>query len=363
MSTPPLSRDLTRSVLAILLLGLLIGGSFWVLQPFLPALVWAAMIVVATWPLLRKVQAHLGGRRGWAVLVMTLVILVIIILPVALAIVQIVDHADQITRLTREFTTRSIPPPPEWVARIPLAGARIAAEWQELSTTGPSWLTARVEPYAGRIATWVASHAGTFGLLVVHLLLTVALSAILYASGETAANGVRKFARRLAGDRGQHTVDLAGAAIRAVALGIVVTAIVQSVLGGIGLAIAGVPYAAALTALMFMLCLAQLGPTLVLAPAVIWLYWIDHTAWATVLLVWAIIVGSLDNFLRPMLIQRGADLPLLLIMAGVIGGLLAFGIVGLFVGPVVLAVTYTLLGSWMNEGPDADNPPGASKPG
>ena len=362
MATPPVSRDLTRSVLAILLLGLLIGGSFWILQPFLPALVWATMIVVATWPVLRIVQARLGGRRIWAVVVMTLVILVIIILPVALAIVQIVDHADQITRLASEFT-RSIPPPPEWVSRIPFAGARIETEWRELSVAGPSSLTERVQPYAGRIATWVAGQAGTFGLLVVHLLLTIALAAILYARGETGANAVRRFARRLAGDRGHHTVELAGAAIRAVALGIVVTAFVQSVLGGIGLAIAGVPYVAVLTAVMFMLCLAQLGPTLVLAPAVVWLYWTDQTAWATVLLVWTIIVGSLDNFLRPMLIQRGANLPLLLIMAGVIGGLFAFGIVGLFVGPVVLAVTYTLLKSWMDEEPDADDPRGASKPG
>ncbi len=352
---PPPSRDLTRVLLAVALLTLLTVGSFWILQPFLPALVWSTMIVVATWPLLKAVQARLGGRRGWAVLVMTLLMVLVVVFPLALAIEQIASHSDEITRWGRSTAGKSLPPPPEWIDRIPMAGERIKALWQDVAAGGPDSITARIEPYAGRIATWVASQAGNFGLLVIHFLLTILLTAVLYAHGETAARGVRRFAQRLAGDRGHSTVVLAGAAIRAVALGLVVTAFVQSVLGGIGLAIAGVPYAAVLTAVMFIFCLAQLGPSLVLAPAVIWLFWIDATGWATFLLVWSIVVASLDNVLRPMLIKRGADLPLLLIMSGVIGGLFAFGIVGLFVGPVVLAVTYTLLKAWMEEVADPDS--------
>ena len=125
---------------------------------------------------------------------------------------------------------------------------------------------------------------------------------------------------------------------------------------------AGVPAAAVLTAIMFMLCIAQLGPALVLFPAVIWLFWSDQTLWGSVLLVWSLVVVTLDNFLRPILIKKGADLPLLLIFAGVIGGLVAFGIIGLFIGPVVLAVTYTLLGAWVDGG--EPNPAGeaAEKP-
>jgi predicted PurR-regulated permease PerM len=161
---------------------------------------------------------------------------------------------------------------------------------------------------------------------------------------------VIRFGRRLAGDRGESVVLLAGQAIRAVALGVVVTALVQSAASGIGLAVCGVPYAVLLTAVIFMLCIAQLGPMLVLLPAAGWLYWSDEPVWGTVLVVWALLVGVLDNVLRPMLIRRGADLPLLLILAGVIGGLISFGIIGLFVGPVVLAVTYRLLGSWIAEG-------------
>ena len=166
----------------------------------------------------------------------------------------------------------------------------------------------------------------------------------------------RRFGRRLAGERGENSIVLAGQAIRGVALGVGVTAIVQTVLGGIGLAVAGVPFASLLSALMLMLCIAQIGPMLVLLPAVGWLFWTDATGWASFLLGWSLLVGSLDNFLRPMLIKRGADLPLLLIFAGVIGGMLGFGLIGIFVGPVVLAVTYTLMLAWIEDALGKDEP-------
>jgi predicted PurR-regulated permease PerM len=139
-----------------------------------------------------------------------------------------------------------------------------------------------------------------------------------------------------------------------VALGVGVTALVQALLGGLGMAMAGVPFAGLLTAVMFMLCIAQVGPMPVLLGAAGWAFWDGSTGWAVFLVVWALVVGTLDNFLRPVLIKMGADLPLLLIFAGVIGGLFAFGLVGIFVGPVVLAVGYTLLEAWMG---DIDLPP------
>jgi predicted PurR-regulated permease PerM len=149
---------------------------------------------------------------------------------------------------------------------------------------------------------------------------------------------------------------LSGKAIRGVALGVGVTAFVQSFLGGIGLAVTGVPAAALLTAVMFILCIAQVGPVLVLVPATIWLYWKVGTLWGTVLLIWSLIVGAIDNFIRPVLIRKGADLPLLLIFAGVIGGLMAFGIIGIFIGPVVLAVSHTLLKAWISGGEQEGEP-------
>jgi predicted PurR-regulated permease PerM len=180
----------------------------------------------------------------------------------------------------------------------------------------------------------------------------VVIAAILYARGETAARAVRHFARRLAGERGVNIAELAAASIRGVAMGVVVTAVLQSVLGGIGLAVVGIPAATLLTALMFLLAIAQVGVVPVLLPAVAWLFWSGATGWGVALLVWTVFVGTMDNVVRPWLIQRGADLPLLLIFAGVIGGLFAFGLVGIFIGPVVLAVTYTLVKVWMAEASD-----------
>jgi predicted PurR-regulated permease PerM len=175
------------------------------------------------------------------------------------------------------------------------------------------------------------------------------IAAVLYAKGETAARGVKRFAVRLAGARGEPAVVLAGQAVRAVALGVVLTAIIQSALGGIGLVVAGIPLASILTGVMFFLGVCQIGPLPVLLPAIAWLYWRGDPFWGTALLVWSIPVGLLDNVLRPVLIRRGADLSMLLILPGVIGGLLAFGIIGLFIGPVVLAVAYTLLTAWVND--------------
>jgi predicted PurR-regulated permease PerM len=211
-------------------------------------------------------------------------------------------------------------------------------------------------PYFKTVAGWVVGQAGGLATFFFHLLLTVVLSVLLYSQGEMALAGLRAFAIRLAGPRGDQSVTLGGQAIRAVALGVVVTAVVQSALGGIGLFVAGVPFAGFLTSLMLVLAIAQIGAGPVLLLALGWLYWSGHTWTAMMFLPWALFVGILDNVLRPVLIKRGANLPLVLIFAGVIGGLVAFGIVGLFVGPVVLAIAYTQLSAWVNEGVPAAEP-------
>jgi predicted PurR-regulated permease PerM len=358
MALPPGSRDLPRIAFGVLLIAALLGGSALVLLPFLPALLWATMIVVATWPLMLKVEAMVGGRRSLATLVCTLLLLLIVFAPLIAAVVTVVDHADVFKQIS--FTDLSLPPPPAWVGQVPFVGERVAAYWNEVAQGGAEGMVVRVAPYAAKAGTWLVGQIGTVGGLVLHLVFTVTICAILFMTGETAARGVRRFFTRLLGEQGDATVVLAGASIRAVALGIVVTALVQTALGGIGLLAAGTPYAALFVAAMFVLCIAQLGPMLPMLGAVGWFYYTGQNVTATLLVVWTLAVGSIDNVLRPMLIRRGANLPLLLIMAGVIGGLFAFGIVGLFVGPVVLAVSYTLLAAWVDE---QDKPEPAPAPG
>ena len=354
-------RDLMRVIFAVLFVSALIGMSFWILKPFLGAAIWAATIVVATWPLMLSAQERMWGKRGLAVAAMTLLLLCVLILPLWLAIDTIVTNVDPIAAWVKSLSTLTVPAPPAWLGALPLVGEKAVQAWEAAAKLGVQEFLVKAAPYAGGTFRWFAAEVGSFGIVIVQFLLTVVLSALLFVSGEGVAAGVMRFGHRLAGERGENAVRLAGQAIRGVALGVVVTALVQSVLGGIGLAVAGIPFAAVLTAVMFMLAIAQVGPLLVLVPSVIWLFWNDRTGWGSFLLVWTVVVGSLDNVLRPILIRKGADLPLLLIFSGVVGGLIAFGLIGIFVGPVVLAVAYTLLAAWVNDG-RLDEPAGAAAP-
>ena len=342
--------DLVRTMLAVLSIAGLIAVSLWILSPFLPALIWATLLVVATWPVMLAVQQRLWGSRALATIVMTGALLMMVFVPLALVVATIVENADELGARMQTLTHASVPAPPVWVEGVPLVGQKISTEWQKISALSSDELRGRIAPYAQDAARWILARAGTLAMFFLHLLLTAIIAALFCYYGETVAAGVRAFARRLAGSHGDHSVILAAQAIKAVAMGVVVTALVQAVLGGIGLYFAGVPLAALLTALMFVLAVAQIGAAPVLVLAVLWLYWQDNTLTTIVFLIWALFVGSIDNVLRPILIKRGADLPLVLIFAGVIGGLIAVGIVGLFVGPVVLAVAYTLLTGWVKEG-------------
>ncbi|MEJ0002782.1 MAG: AI-2E family transporter [Pararobbsia sp.] len=297
-------------------------------------------------------QKRLGNRRWLATTIMLIGLLIVIVLPLYQAISTLALHAGDIMDSIKALPNYALPPPPGWVADIPLVGARAAQEWQKLSDAGPGGFLATIEPYVTIAARWMLSHAAIVGAFVIHMIITLIISGVLYMQGEAAAGLVMRFANRVANERGTAAVRLTGLAIRAVALGIVVTAITQSALGGIGLWISGVPGAGILTALMLMFCLAQIGPLPPLLGGIIWLFWHDMHVWGVLLIIWTVLVTMLDNVLRPMLIRRGVDLSMLLIPSRACSAaMVAFGIVGLFMGPVILAVTYTLLGAWISDVP------------
>ena len=343
------SGELARSALQLLALGGLLLTSLWIVQPFLVAGTWATMIVVACWPLLLRAQGWLGGRRGPAVALLTAILLLVLVVPSYLGVRAIVENAHDVAELSQSLAGWSVPAPPEWVGRVPLVGERVDTEWRAIASEGPKELAERITPYARDVARWLVSQVGNIGALLVQFLLTVVLAAILFANGESAASGIERFASRLAGTPGQKAVRLAAQAVRGVALGVVLTAVLQSFLVGIGFVVVGVPFAAVLTVLSFMLSVAQIGPLPLLIGAVVWTFSQLGGGWGSAYLVWALLCATIDNVVRPILIKRGADLPLLLIFAGVIGGLFAFGVVGLFIGPVVLAVGYMLIADWMSD--------------
>ncbi|WBM69031.1 AI-2E family transporter YdiK [Buttiauxella sp. WJP83] len=348
-------KDLLQILLSVLFISVMIIACLWIVRPFVLGFAWAGTIVIATWPLMLRVQKLMWGKRSLAVAVMTLLLLMLFVIPVALLVNSLVDNSGPVIAWA---TTGNMELPKfEWLNSIPLIGNSLYSGWNTLVDSGGSAIMAKIRPYIGTTTTWFLGQAIHVGSFLMHCGLMLLFSVLLYAKGETLGNGIRHFSFRLAGKRGDAAVLLAGQAVRAVALGVVVTALVQSVLGGVGLAIAGIPNATLLTVVMLMCCLVQIGPLLVLIPSIIWLYWTGDNTWGTVLLVWSCVVGTMDNVIRPVLIRMGADLPMILILSGVIGGLIAFGMIGLFIGPVLLAVSYRLISVWMHEAPPPQDDP------
>ncbi len=345
-------RDLTRTLLGVLCIGLLIVAALWIVRPFVAAAIWAATIVVVTWPLMLRVQARLWNYRPLATAAMIAVLVLLFVLPLSFAVATIFANADTIVDQVRSIASTPIPPPPQWMVRLPLVGTALATTWANASAAGVEGLLTDLVSYAGGFTAWLLAELGNAGYLIIQLLLIALFAAFMYLYGERYASTLLRFANRLGGPRGESLITLAAHAIRGVALGVGVTAVIQAALGGIGLAVAGVPFAGLLTVLLLILCIAQIGMLIVLIPAVLWVFWSGQVATGLLLLIWSVAASMLDTWLRPVLVSRTANLPLLLIFVGVIGGFLAFGLLGIFVGPVVLAVAYTFLTTWI-DGPAA----------
>jgi predicted PurR-regulated permease PerM len=347
-SVPP-KVDLLGAALRLLAIGLLVVGVVIVLRPFLPAILWAVIIVVATWPLLLALERRLHGRRTLAVTLMSTGLFAVVVAPISLLLATLITRLPELRDLVLGWLRGPLPAPPAWLAKLPY-GERMVAEWQlALARNAEDWAN-WFAPWAGRGATWLSTHLGTLGGLTLEFLLTLFLVVVLYAHGEPLAVRAQRVARRIGGPRGEESALLAVSAVRAIAMGVVLTALVEALLCGLALWIVGAPAVPLLTAAIFLLCVIQVGPVPVLVPVMAWLFVNDHIALTLFLAAWAVAMSVGEGVARPLLIRRGARMPFLLILAGVFGGLLAFGIAGLFVGPIVLAVMLRLLERWVADG-------------
>lgn len=352
----------TRIVLGAMTAMGMVLCSLWVIRPFLPATIWAITIGVTTWPLLLRIQKVLWGSRALAVTVTSLVALMVYVLPIWLATTTVLTHTAELKALADSTLAFRIPPAPEWLHSLPFIGQKAGLWWQQIENVGLPQLANRILPDTGKLISLGLDYAGSFGMLAIQFLLTLIILAALHSRGEAAANLVMNFGYALAEERGRQMVLLAGRTIRGVAVGVTVTALVESTVGGVGMAITGVPWASILTAITFIACLLQAGPGVTLIPAVIWMFFFHGAGPAIVLLGFTILAIVVDNLLRPFLIRKQANVPLVLIMVGVIGGLTAFGLVGIFVGPMILSVTYTLVKSWLADAGTPVAGPGTSQP-
>ncbi len=324
---------------------LLVLGCFLILRPFISAALWAVILCFTTWPLFSRLETLLGGRRSLAAFIATLALAAIIVAPVAILGATLADNVSALIAATQRLVHEGPPAPPSWVADVPLVGGRINAYWKVLNESSSARLAelAKLLPTAKRLL-FGGGRAVAEGVLQIALSLLIAF--FFYRDGEAVANRINAAIHRVAGDEGTRLADIAGATIRAVVYGILGTALLQGLLAAIGFLIAGVPGATFLGFVTFIFASLPGGPPLVAAPAAFWLYREGSTGWAVFIIVWGFVVGALDNVVKPLLISRGGTTPLILVMLGVFGGAMAFGLIGLFLGPTLLAVGYSLIEEW-----------------
>jgi len=316
-----------------------------VLRPFISAALWAVILCFTTWPLFLSLEEMLGGRRTLSALIATLFLAAVIVVPVAILGATLADNVSALVSASQKLIREGPPSPPDWVASIPLVGSHIADYWNYLNQGSSVRLQelARLLPAAKVIALWGGSALAE-GIFQITLSLIIAF--FFYRDGHAAAGQLQLSLRRIAGERGDRLLDLAGATIRAVVYGILGTSLLQGVVAAIGFGIAGVPGAVSLGFVTFLLSLVPGGPPIVAAPAAFWLYRQGSLPWAIFMMAWGLMVGMLDNVVKPLLISRGGSTPMILVMLGVLGGALAFGVIGMFLGPTLVALGYSLFEQW-----------------
>lgn len=329
------------------LLAFLVYWSFVLVRPFIPMLVWSMVLAVALYPPYNWLAVHLGDRPKLAAAIVTVVSLAIIIGPVMWLGYGVIDGLQDFARELGAGTL-TIPPPPEGVRDWPLVGTQIYEIWNRASTN-LGLVLKQVAPHLKPLAGPVLAFAGSAGLGTLKFVASVVLSGFLFHYGPGLVAAIKKMQARLVTQRSQDFVALAGLTIRTIAQGVIGVAVLQALLAGIGLKLAGVPHPGVLAFLVLVLAILQVGSAIVLVPVSIWIWATKDFAVALPLTIYLLAVGLADNILKPILMGRGLNTPMLVIFIGVLGGMLAHGIVGLFVGPIVLAVSWELMMAWIRE--------------
>jgi predicted PurR-regulated permease PerM len=345
-----------RSILVLLVLGLFIGVLA-VVKPFTIAILFGAALATATWPI-RQTLVRQGLGRGATAAVLLLLSLVLVVLPM----LAFAPHlADQMVRGTQRVQSyfAATPEPPAWIKAVPLLGRRLGAVWDRIVEVKGS-LRALLEPYTANMEQLMIGAARALADSLVQVILSLLVATMFWTNGDGLVSVLHDALRRLGGPIAERALDVAAGAIRGVAYGIIGTAAIQAVLLAFGLAVAGVPGAAMLGFVAFLLAISQIGgPLLVLiwGGAAWWLFAQDQQVWTVFMIIWGVFVSAVDNFIKPWLIGFGIEMPMSLTILGVFGGFLAFGFLGLFIGPTLIAILFTLLQAWrtaLSEQPAAE---------
>ncbi|KAF1032103.1 MAG: putative transport protein YdiK [Pseudomonas sp.] len=334
-----------RLLVQILLL-VLFGASLWVMAPFWSALFWGAVLAFASWPLMRLLTRLLRGRESLAASILTLGWMLLVAVPLVWMGFNLADHVRDAVGLIKDIQVDGLPAAPAWLGSIPVVGDRLVTLWNSIDQQGAA-LVVSVKPYLGQVGNWLLARSAQVGGGILELTLSLVFVFFFYRDGPRLAMFVHRLLERLIGDRAGYYIELVAGTVQRVVNGVIGTAAAQGLLAVIGFLIAGVPGALVLGSITFLLSLIPMGPPLVWIPATAWLAWKGDYTYAVFLGVWGtFIISGVDNVLKPYLISRGGNLPLVIVLLGVFGGLIAFGFIGLFIGPTLLAVAYSLLMDW-----------------
>ncbi|HEY3642689.1 MAG TPA: AI-2E family transporter [Xanthobacteraceae bacterium] len=336
---------LERAVLLLLLAGLVIGVLA-VLRPFTTAILFGTILAIAAWPL-RDFLLRRGLKRGLDATLLLLLALAVVVLPLMAVAPGLGERLTQgASRLQDYFA--SAPQVPSWLTGLPIVGERLARIWNQ-AMLAEGGIRALLEPYSAALRQMLVGAAGALAQSVLQIILSLVVATFFWVSGDALAATLRDILRRLGGETAAAALDVAGGAVRSVAYGVVGTAAIQAVVMAIGLAVAGVPGAVLLGFVTLLLALSQIGGPLIIAVwggAVVWLFGQDQQGWGVFMIFWGLVVTVIDNFIKPFLIGFGVAMPLSLTILGVFGGFVAFGFLGLFIGPTLIAIAFTLLEAW-----------------
>jgi len=332
-----------EAIFALAALALVAAGCLLVLAPFLSAVLWAVVITFSTWGVFERVNRLVRGRNTIAAGVMTLLLAAIFIGPFVVVGLSLGENTEALSQAIQRLKERDAAEPPEWLAGLPLVGPTLAELWGQLAADSGK-LLAYVRQYAAPVGKWLVEAGIAFGTGLLHLSLSVLTAYFLYRDGDYVAARFRAGMGRIGGSRAHHLIEVAGNTVKGVVHGIIGAALAQGLVAGFGYWLANVPGPFLLGLLTCFLALIPVGPALIWIPATFWLFHQGEIGWAIFMGVWGVLVISgIDNVVKPYLISRGGALPFILVLLGVLGGVLSFGVIGIFLGPTLLAVGYAIL--------------------
>ena len=342
------SKRIIDTALRLGLVALLVLWSFAIFRPFAMPVLWAGIIAMAVYPLFLRFEGLLGGKRKLALTLFTLLGLALLIVPTVMLSTSTASTVQSLSTKLEEGTLQ-VPPPPASVAEWPLVGEKLHRLWSGASSN----LEGTVKQYADEIKAggkWFLNAAAGAGATVLQFVIAILIAAALIANEASIYRFFQRLAVRLAGDQGRDFADLARDTVRSVAQGVLGVAFIQALLAGIGMLAVGVPGAGLWSLLVLMLAIIQLPPILILGPIMVYVFSVADTTPAVLFMIWGILVSGSDAVLKPLFLGRGMDIPMLVILIGALGGMIMSGIIGLFVGAVVLALAYRLFLVWLTDG-------------